>query len=63
MDDDHHDELLKVAAVMRRLYSQDRMSGDVMRNAAQLLDAALENLGLDPNDAARPHATYDARLR
>ena len=56
------DAALKIAAVARRLYSQTRMSGDTMRNAAQLLDAALQELAPDIR-IAEPHATYDERLK
>jgi len=54
------DRMARIAAVVRRLYSEDRMSGDDMRNAAQLLAVILDDC--DYNGTA-PHATYDARLR
>ncbi len=54
-----HDDLHRVAAVMRRLFSEDRMDGDCMRDAAQMLEAALHNVGFE----STRHATYDARLR
>lgn len=70
-DDDYpitHDALLRIVAVARRLYSQDRMSADQMRDAAQMLHAALECVDTGGhNGAARflseRHATYDDWLR
>jgi hypothetical protein len=56
------DSLARIAAVMRRLYSQDRMSGDTMRNAAQMLDAVLEREVPSFNKYKR-HVTYDSRLK
>jgi hypothetical protein len=60
--DIERDDLLKIAAVARRLYSEQRMSGDTMRNAAQLLEAAIRNAAPDLA-VSEPHATYDARLK
>jgi hypothetical protein len=56
------DAVCRIAAVARRLYSEDRMDGDTMRNAAQMLHAVLDRVGA--KDAVyTPHGTYDARLR
>lgn len=62
------DALRRVAAVARRLYSQDRMTADQMRNAAQMLDAALEATDTGAANGAasyiaESHITYDSRLR
>ena len=56
----HDDDLHRIAAVVRRLYSQTRMDGDCMRDAAQMLDTVLERLDWHAPD--NRHATYDARL-
>lgn len=56
------DAVCRIAAVARRLYTEDRMDGDTMRNAAQMLHAVLDRVGA--KDAVyEPHGTYDARLR
>ena len=56
------DILQRIAAVARRLYSQDRMGADQMRNAAQMLHSVVSTLDPDFNLNER-NATYDARLK
>ncbi len=57
------DHLDRIAAIMRRLYSQDRMTGDTMRNAAQMLDGILNAAEPHYDRATRPHVTYDNRIK
>lgn len=54
------DHAMRIAAVVRRLYTEQHMSGDTMRNAAQLLQPILDELGVN---ARKYHATYDARVK
>jgi hypothetical protein len=54
------DDAARIAAVVRRLYTEQRMHGDAMRNAAQMLETILHRAGRPSHHP--PHATYDGRL-